>query len=74
MHLYAFRSESDPALFAVTGDPSAPRLPADKGPWKVWRFAWAPESIEGVDKAEVEAAMRPDGCRLYRGLDMATSR
>ena len=73
MHLYAFRSESDPALFPVTGDPSAPQLPADKGPWKFWRFARAPESIEGVDKAEVEAAMKPDGCRLYRGLDTTTS-
>jgi hypothetical protein len=73
VHLYAFRSVSDPELFAVTSDPSAPRLPADKGPWKFWRFARAPEGIKGVDKAEVEAAMRPDGCRLYRGLDTATS-
>jgi hypothetical protein len=73
VHLYAFRSESDPALFPVTGDPSAPRLPADKGPWKVWRFARAPESIEGVEKVDVEAAMKPDGYCLYRGLEMATS-
>ncbi len=73
MHLYAVRSVSYPELFAVTSDPSAPRLPADKGPWKVWRFAWALESIEGMNKAGIEAAMKPDGFHLMRGLETATS-
>ena len=68
MAFYVFTSGKDPQQFAVSADPSAPRLPREHEPWTFKRYEPIRQRLDYVDTAKAEADIQAQGFHLCREL------
>jgi hypothetical protein len=67
MHLFMYKSESNPELRAFVTDPAGEQLPSRFGPWHAVGVVRAnSEPPHKLDRASIEQSIADQGFQLYR--------
>jgi hypothetical protein len=67
MRIYIFKSDARPELRAFSDDRSGAKLPASFRPWHAFGAVAADnDSPHGLDRNEIERAVRDTGFQLWR--------